>query len=310
VLNEVKNQTQVGKVVALFGEVLADIFPDQTILGGAPFNVTRHLNAFKLHPLLISRTGHDALNDELMQEMTRLGLDTSGMQNDLLYPTGQVKVIFENGNHRYEILPDQAYDHIHAGITHMITLALKPQLTYFGTLAQRGMESRLALDKFLSDGKSPSFLDINLRKPWYNKHTIKRSLLRADILKMNEEELEVIAGYFKLKGQDKVQIALILANQFQIKTVVVTDGASGCWMLNEERQLLTSRSVEIPQPLVDTVGAGDAFAAVFILGLISGWDMPLTLKRANQFASAICGIPGAAPQSLEFYSRFCNEWAL
>jgi fructokinase len=310
VQNEVTSHSQSGKVIALFGEILADIFPDQTILGGAPFNVTRHLNAFKLHPVLITRTGHDALHDELMQEMNRLGLDISGVQNGPFYPTGQVKVILENGNHRYEILPDQAYDHIHPGITHMITLALKPELTYFGTLAQRGMESRLALDKFLSDGKSPRFLDINLRKPWYNKHTIKRSLLRTDILKMNEEELDVIAQYFKLQGADKPQIARLLADQFEISKVVVTNGAEGCWMLDEDRKLLSTGPEEIGQPLVDTVGAGDAFAAVFILGLLSGWEMLLTLQRANQFASAICGIRGAAPQSLNFYTRFSNEWSL
>lgn len=309
-LNEVKSHSHSGKVVALFGEILADIFPDQTILGGAPFNVTRHLNAFKLHPVLITRTGNDVLRDELMREMNRLELDISGVQYDPLYPTGQVKVILENGNHRYEILPDQAYDHIHAGLTHMITMALKPDMTYFGTLAQRGMESRLALDKFLSDGKSPRFLDINLRKPWYNKHTIKRSLLRTDILKMNEEELDVIAQYFKVKGEDKPQIARLLADQFDISKVIVTNGDQGCWLLDEGRRLLSTGPGKIGQPLVDTVGAGDAFAAVFILGLLSDWDMQLTLLRANQFASAICGIRGAAPQSLDFYTRFRNEWLL
>ncbi len=309
-LNEVKSHSHSGKVVALFGEILADIFPDQTILGGAPFNVTRHLNAFKLHPVLITRTGNDVLRDELMREMNRLELDISGVQYDPLYPTGQVKVILENGNHRYEILPDQAYDHIHAGLTHMITMALKPDMTYFGTLAQRGMESRLALDKFLSDGKSPRFLDINLRKPWYNKHTIKRSLLRTDILKMNEEELDVIAQYFKVKGEDKPQIARLLADQFDISKVIVTNGDQGCWLLDEGRRLLSTGPGKIGQPLVDTVGAGDAFAAVFILGLLSDWDMQLTLLRANQFASAICGIRGAAPQSLDFYTRFRNEWSL
>ncbi|MES1988778.1 MAG: carbohydrate kinase [Pseudomonadota bacterium] len=309
-INELKGQEQTGKVIALFGEVLADIFPDQTILGGAPFNVTRHLGAFSVHPVLVTRVGHDELRDELMQEMNRLELDTSGVQTDSLYPTGQVKVILESGNHRYEILPDQAYDHIHSGLTHMVTLALKPELIYFGTLAQRGMESRLALDKFLSAGQSPRFLDINLRKPCYNKHNIKRSLQRTDILKMNEEELDVIAQYFKLKGENRPQIARILANEFEIKKVVVTCGAKGCWMLNDDRQLLYSEPVEISEPLVDTVGAGDAFAAIFILGLISKWDMSLTISRANQLASAVCTIRGAAPHSLEFYNRFRREWGL
>jgi fructokinase len=310
VINEVKRPIPTGKVIALFGEVLADIFHDQTVLGGAPFNVTRHLNAFRLHPILVTRIGQDELGDSLLDEMKRLQLDISGMQTDSLYPTGQVKVTFENGNHRYEILPNQAYDHIHLGRTHRVTLALKPALLYFGTLAQRGMESRLALDEFLSNDISPRFLDINLRKPWYNKHIIKRSLLCADILKVNEEELYIIAQYLKLNEQNNTQIARLLADEFEIKKVLVTDGPNGCWMLNEDRQLLTDKPLEVTQAIVDTVGAGDAFSAVFILGLISNWDMSLTLSRANQFAAAICGIRGAAPQSLEFYHRFQVDWGL
>lgn len=295
--------------IALFGEVLADIFPDKYVMGGAPFNVARHLNAFDLHPVLITRTGQDALKDELLQEMNAKNMDTKGVQHDPVYPTGQVKVTLTQGNASYDILPDQAYDFIHAGMTHMITMSIKPEITYFGTLAQRGVKSRLALDQFLSDGKSPRFLDINLRKPWYNKHTISRSLKRADIVKLNEEELTIVAQTLSIAGQDLQTKAIVLIKQFQLKEVIVTCGAEGAWTINLEG-ILTHVKAQAMLEMVDTVGAGDAFAAVYIVGLLKGWTVEDRLTRANAFASAICGVRGAVPEDPTFYQSFKQAWQL
>jgi fructokinase len=301
---------QEKKTVALFGEILADIFPDQSVLGGAPFNVARHLQVFNLHPVMISRTGNDVLRDDLLREMERLGMDTLGIQCDPAYPTGQVQVHIENGTHRFEILPEQAYDHIHAGVTHMLTMSIKPALMYFGTLAQRNMESRLALDQFLSDGKGLRFLDINLRSPWYNKHTIKRSLLRADVVKLNEDELEIVAHFFKIDTGTPEAKAKALLKQFDLKNLLVTCGEAGAWLLNSHFETCTTGPVQLASPVVDTVGAGDAFAAVFIVGLLNEWEMPVTLAHANTFAAAICGIRGGVPQHHDFYSPFKQAWNL
>jgi len=298
------------KTVALFGEVLADIFPDQSVLGGAPFNVARHLQAFGLHPVMISRTGNDALRDDLLREMDRLGMDKTGIQCDPTYPTGQVQVHMKDGGHSFEILPDQAYDHIHAGVTHMMIMSIKPELVYFGTLAQRGMESRLALDKFLADSKCPRFLDINLRSPWYNKHTVRRSLLRSDIVKMNEDELEIVSDYFKISGNTPLLKAEALLDQFELNCLLVTCGENGAWLINRLHEVFSTPPVENTQTMIDTVGAGDAFAAVFIIGLLNQWEMPVAMQRANQFAAALCGIRGGAPQNLDFYTPFKQAWHL
>lgn len=305
--NEIATNTQ--KVIGIFGEILADIFPDETVLGGAPFNVARHLQAFGLHPVMVSRTGHDALRIQLLQEMQRLNMDVSGLQIDAIYPTGQVKVHLTDTGHRFEILPDQAYDHIHAGITHMVTLALKPDLVYFGTLAQRGIRSRLALDNFLEDGKCPRFLDINLRAPFYNKHTISRSLQRSDIVKLNEEKLAIITKYFKIEAASPYDKANKLLTEFNIKQIIVTVGAEGAWMTNGEKVVKTNATVSQPV-MIDTVGAGDAFSAACILAHSFSWDDATTLNRANQFASAICGIRGGAPADLNFYQPFIQRWNL
>lgn len=298
------------KTVALFGEVLADIFPDQSVLGGAPFNVARHLQAFGLHPVMISRTGNDALRDDLLREMDRLGLDKTGIQCDPTFPTGQVQVHMKDGGHSFEILPDQAYDHIHAGVTHMMIMSLKPELVYFGTLAQRGMESRLALDKFLADSKCPRFLDINLRSPWYNKHTVRRSLLRSDIVKMNEDELEIVSDYFRISGKTLLLKAEALLDQFELNCLLITCGENGAWLVNRQHEVFSTSPAGNTLTVIDTVGAGDAFSAVFIIGLLNQWEMPVAMQRANQFAAALCGIRGGAPQDLDFYTTFKQAWHL
>lgn len=298
------------KEVALFGEILADIFPDKHVMGGAPFNVARHLNAFNLNPLLITRTGNDDLKNQLLHEMHSSGLNTAGVQHDPFHPTGQVTVELKNGNPSYTILPNQAYDYIHAGMTHMTIIANKPQLAYFGTLAQRALKSRLALDVFLSDGKCPKFLDVNLRKPWYDKHTISRSLLRSDIVKLNESELDEISQLCMLKGKNPPQKAIALLEKFEIKKVIVTCGPGGSWVIDDERNMIIAVPEDDEIKIEDTVGAGDAFSSVFILGLLEGWDTLLILQRANQFAKAICGIRGAVPSNLSFYSPFRLDWNL
>ncbi|OIQ96681.1 2-dehydro-3-deoxygluconokinase [mine drainage metagenome] len=304
------NQEVDKSTIALFGEVLADIFPDRSVLGGAPYNVARHLQVFGQHPVLVTRTGNDSLREAFLAEMTRLGMDDSGVQCDQIHPTGQVIVHLDESGHRFEILPDQAYDHIHAGVVHLITMATHPSMVYFGTLAQRSLESRLALDMFLSETKSPRFLDINLRDPWYDKHIIKRSLLRANIVKLNEEELQVIAGLFRLAGSGLRDYGLHLIEMFNLDCLLVTCGANGAWMLSRDGVETRSSGKALHGGLVDTVGAGDGFAAVCILGILGNWDADVMLDRANAFAAALCGVRGAMPQNRDFYVPFFEDQTL
>lgn len=299
-----------GHAVAIFGEVLADVFPDGSVLGGAPFNVARHLQAFGLHPVMITRIGQDELGRELLDEMQHLDMDISGVQIDPVNPTGQVKVNITETGHEFDILPAQAYDYIHAGVTHMVTMATKPDLVYFGTLAQRNMESRLAVDNFLNYGTSPRFLDINLRDPWYDKHTVRRSLLRADIVKLNNEELATLVNMLRLPGRTAQEHAAALIKRFNLDLLLVTEGEEGGWVMDNAGDISTVNGAEPPKTFADTVGAGDAFASAFILGILKGWPADITLERANQFAAALCGVRGAAPASADFYTPYKKAWQL
>lgn len=295
--------------IALFGEVLADVFPDKSILGGAPYNVARHLQAFGLEPLLITRVGCDALRDEFKADMARLHMDDSGVQYDLNHPTGQVLVQMAASGHQFDILPKQAYDFIHAGVAHLVTMKAHPSMVYFGTLAQRNLESRLALDSFLSKSHGSRFLDINLRAPWYDKHIIRRSVLRADIVKLNEDELQVVAGILHLVGADNRALGLNLLQRFNLKLLLVTDGDNGAWMLADDGSETQSAGHQLHGHMVDTVGAGDGFAAMCILGILKNWPADAMLHRANAFAAALCGVRGAAPADADFYQPFIEEIA-
>lgn len=292
----------------LFGEVLADIFPDRAVLGGAPFNVAWHLKAFGQNPVLITRLGLDTLRDEVLGAMSQNGMETLGIQCGNRYQTGRVQVHIEDGEHRFDILPMQAYDFIHPAVVRMIALSVHPVLVYFGTLAQRHDVSRRALKILLRSTVGAKFLDINLRAPWYDKKILRQSLQYADIVKLNTEELDVLAEMFALPGSNQQSQIKKLMDQFGLERVIVTCGEDGAWQLNRDGKRIGVGVKNGVARLVDTVGAGDGFAAVCILGSLRKWPMAKTLERANNFAAAICEIRGAIPDHADFYKSFSKEW--
>ncbi len=292
---------------ALFGEVLVDVFPDKSVIGGAPFNVARHLQALGEHPVLISRLGNDALGKRVMSEFSAHEMNTLGVQCSNRHPTGQVQVRLTSDGHHFDILPRQAYDFIHPSVARMISLSVNPKLVYFGTLAQRGEISSRALKALMRSTSAMKFLDINLRAPWYQKNILERSLHYANVVKLNKEELELLAGMFELEGVNAQAQGRELLNRFDLNQVLVTCGEEGAWLINQNNKAVTSPAHPLINS-VDTVGAGDGFAAVFILGTLRGWPMPVTLNRANSFASAVCGIRGAVPEQDVFYTPFIEEW--
>lgn len=294
--------------MVLFGEILADIFPERSVLGGAPFNVARHLKAFAQNPVLITRLGNDALRDKIMYTMSQNGMETLGVQSDKNHPTGQVKVRIEDGVNHFEILPLQAYDFIHPAVVRMTSLSVHPDLVYFGTMAQRHETSRLALKTLLRSTCAPKFLDINLRAPWYDEKILRQSLQFADIVKLNAEELRMLVEMLGVQGCTPQEQALALMNQFDIDQTVVTCGNEGAWQINRDGKKIEAGVKSPVANMVDTVGAGDGFAAVYIFGMLHRWSIPVTLERANAFAAAICGIRGAVPDLADFYGPFLKDW--
>jgi len=294
----------------LFGEMLADIFSDRIVPGGAPFNVARHLAAFGQNPLLVSRLGDDTLGARMLDGMNAWGMKTTGVQLDKKHPTGRVLVHIEDAGHHFEILPHQAYDFIDPASAAAATMAATPRMVYFGTLSQRHPDSRQALTQVLQNTQAPRFLDINLREPWYDERTVRFSLEQADIVKLNDEELRTLGTMFAVRESSPQEQAVALKSMFGIERVIVTCGAEGSWQVDQGGAFSSAAPESRSLHVLDTVGAGDAFAAACMLGMSLSWPVAVALKRASAFAAAICEIRGAVPENQDFYQPFFKEWKL
>jgi fructokinase len=212
-----------------------DVFPDRSVLGGAPFNVACHLRAFGMDPVLVTRTGSDTFHDRIINVMQDKGMDTVGVQKDTMHPTGQVAVHLKpDGDHHFEILDYQAYDFIDPVLSRLIGLNVRPRLMYFGTLAQRHEISRRALASLLDSAPATRMADLNLRKPWYDTQTIKRSLERAHIVKLNETELECIARALRIRATDEKQQGAELVKKYKLEALLVTRGAQASWLFDKQ----------------------------------------------------------------------------
>ena len=183
----------------VYGEVLFDRFPDRAVLGGAPFNVAWHLHGFGCNPLFISRIGNDDPGRQILQAMQDWGLDTTGLQTDSRFPSGGVVIKMSGTKHSFNILPDQAYDHIDPEQSRNALDKVAPSLFYHGSLIIRTEKLRLALDDLLTSLTCPIFVDINLREPWWRAEDLPPVLHRARWVKVNDEELEIIGGHYNLK---------------------------------------------------------------------------------------------------------------
>jgi len=289
--------------IVIFGEVLYDCFPDGSVVpGGAPFNVAWHLHAFGMSPLFVSRVGEDTLGRRILDAMQEWGMDTSGLQFDARHPTGRVEITLESGQPRFDILPGQAYDFIDAE-------ALPPvageTVLYHGSLALRREDSRKALERLRQETGGRVFLDVNMRSPWWSLDTVRGCLDAADWVKLNDDELAQLRPQTTDPGCAMREVLEAHA----LELLIVTRGAAGAVLMSatgEEADVAPSGRVAV----MDTVGAGDAFASVMLLGLTRGWPLPLTLERAQNFASAIVGVRGATVADPGFYRPHIDAWRL
>lgn len=289
-----------SKRPVVYGEVLYDCFEDGSrVLGGAPFNVAWHLSAFGAEPLFISRVGDDAMGRQIRDTMQQWGMSTAGLQLDSAYQTGEVRVTLQNGQPSYEIVADRAYDHISSkGIP-----PIDPALIYHGSLGLRASGSAETLAGILADSPAPVFLDINLRPPWWSESQVKGLLDKATWVKLNDDELvALLPGDGGLENR-----AGVLMDRHRLSRLIVTQGADGAFAIDRSEgrvQIRTERSVEI----VDTVGAGDGFTAVCLLGQLHGWPVGQTIERAHAFAALLVQQRGALLHDRAPYRQLIEDW--
>lgn len=283
--------------IAIFGEVLFDCFPTgEKVLGGAPFNIAWHLQALGDAPTLISKVGTDDLGKQIIKSALEWGLQADNIQLDPTHPTGQVSITVEDDEPHYLITPDCAYDFIDK---HLIQLPSPPEMLYHGTLALRNNTSRQTFEALAKTSGAPLFLDVNLREPWWCQAEVKQWLARATWVKLNIDELKTLGFSGKTIETDMHRFQA----EFNLEQVIVTRGAQGTIVLTRENQF-HQKTPDTLENFVDTVGAGDAFTAVYIHGLMSNWSIEKTLAAAQQFASQVIGIRGATSTDPAFYQRF------
>ena len=286
----------------IFGEVLFDCFPDgNSVLGGAPFNVAWHLQAFGMAPLVVSRIGDDDLGAHVESAMTDWSMSVVGLQHDSAHPTGSVDITFVDDEPRYRIVEHRAYDYIEAS-----ALPATPEecLLYHGTLALRNPVSREALHTLKARRTGTLFMDVNLRDPWWDRNDVLELVDDADWIKLNQDELSQLGNG---TGDMRKQADEFL-RAHGLSGLVVTLGDKGAVAITDKGQsaeVLPAQQLSV----VDTVGAGDAFTSVLITGLISGWPLEQTMQRAQAFASLIVERQGATVHDHGFYQAVLAHWA-
>ena len=294
-------------VILSIGEILFDHFPDRRRVGGAPFNFSYHLRKLGYPVRFVTRVGDDPEGQVLADLLARSGFSAGDLQLDERYPTGRVKVSLDGkGVPAFEILTDVAFDHLEMTATVQAVLHQGPGLVYFGTLLQRSGQGQRFMEKVFAAGQGAArFLcDVNLRPGCYTRDTVAESLHRADILKLNAEELaEIAAMFWTAPAPDHP--CQRLREEFGIELVSLTRGEEGSEIFSERGRFATG---PVPPPAMeDTVGAGDAYAAVLAIGYLEKWDPGRILSVASRFAADICGLPGALPEDDAFYLKYAKE---
>ena len=291
------------KYVVGIGEALFDCLPEGRKLGGAPANFAYHVSQFGLNGCAISAIGDDELGEEIVETFEKVGL------NHVLpivpQPTGTVKVTLdEKGIPQYDICLGVAWDNIPL-TDEMLAIARDAQAICFGSLAQRSEKSRQTIHAFLDAAPKDALrvFDINLRQQWYTADVIAESLSRANILKINDEELDVVATMLlgvpsepgKLIAEDAEKTRLVcrdLIAKYDLRMLILTCGAIGSYVFTAEDESY----VQTPKVKVaDTVGAGDSFTATFVAQTLLGKPMREAHEKAVAVSAFVCTQNGAMP---------------
>ena len=275
------------------GEVLWDLLPAGKQLGGAPANFACHAHALGADALVVSRVGNDALGQEILARLRALGLRTDGITVDPAAPTGTVSVVLDpHGKPTFTIHEKVAWDSIEAG-RDIMDEASQADAICFGTLAQRNPRARAAIRALLqvTPPTALRILDLNLRPPFWSQELILESLELANVVKLNDDELSVVAKLFGLAGDDSSQLRQ-LAARFEFKAVALTKGANGSSLL-VGGQLVNRPGSKLK--IVDTVGAGDSYTAALALGLLAAYEPGRIVEDAHRLAEHVCTQPGATP---------------
>lgn len=284
-----ENRTVVG-----IGEVLWDILPDGKRIGGAPANFAYHVSQFGLQSLVVSAIGDDALGQEIIGTFRDKSLNS--LISIVPYPTGTVQVELDMaGIPQYIIKEGVAWDYI-PFTPELEALARNTCAVCFGSLAQRSMVSRNTINRFIDtmpkDNGTLIVFDANLRQSFYSEDVLEQSMMRCNILKINDEELPTVCRISGIIESDPESQCRALLNRYNLKILILTCGVNGSYIFTHDaKSFLPTPQVEV----ADTVGAGDSFTAAFTASILSGLPVPVAHRKAVDVSAFVCTQNGAMP---------------
>ncbi len=278
-------------IVVGIGELLWDVLPTGKKAGGAPINFVYHATQLGAEGYAISAVGKDELGEEIVQELDNNHIAHCIESVD--YPTGTVEVTLEKGIPTYNIIENVAWDHIPVS-SKAIEIVKEAKAICFGTLAQRNMDSQKALTELLSYAPEDAlrFFDINIRQNYYSKELILDLLEKANILKINDEELEMLRPMMGLEGDYEVCCKALL-EKYGLKYVILTAGSKFSAIYStDENSVIGTPKVAV----ADTVGAGDSFSGAFVYSILAGKSLKEAHRKAVNTAAFVCSKEGAWPE--------------
>lgn len=285
------------EILVGLGEILWDVFPEGKVLGGAPANFAYHVSQFGLNGYAISAIGKDTLGDEILQTLDNKTLNFHLEKVD--FPTGTVQVTLSGkGIPQYEICEGVAWDNIPYS-KEIEALAKRTKAVCFGSLAQRNDISQNTINQFLDNvpENTIKIFDINLRQHFYSKELIDNSLKKCNMLKINDEEVILVAGLYGLGDLSEMETARYLMQTYQLNMLVLTKGVDGSYVFTPNKTSF------LPTPIVEvtnTVGAGDSFTAGLVASLLKGKSIKESHQKAVEISAFVCTQQGAMPQIPDF----------
>ncbi len=294
------------KRITAIGEILFDVYPERRKLGGAPFNFIYHVRKLTAQGNFISRIGKDEFGNEIISFLKDNGFSLAGIQIDEEHKTGIAKpVLSDDKIPEWSIEEYSAYDFIEYN-SEVEKIIEETACIYFGTLAQRNPKSRGTIQKIFNQKNKIFFCDLNIRQNFYSPELIEQCLNAADVLKLNSDEMKLVNEIILKEKFDESKTPEKIKEKFGIDLLCITNGSEGARIFGEEK--VSVYSVKIPEDeLVDTVGAGDAFASILCIGYLKEWNVERINKLASEFAGGIVKINGALPGDDSIYEKFKNK---
>jgi len=290
--------------VICFGEILWDLLPEGARIGGAPLNVCYHLNRAGIKSSIVSKIGQDEFGRQLLTELNDLAVNVGYLIQSNVYPTSTVEVSLDkNGTPTYSIVENVAWDYIEydSNVAAEITEA---DAFVFGSLVARNTVSYATLLRYLDSSKY-NVMDINLRAPFYSKERIFSLLNYVNLLKINDEEIEILRKWLEIDYSDEEVVCQYLIDKFpKLKEIILTKGSKGAFYFSSvDRDSIGVYEVKVK----DTIGAGDSFLAGFLAKRLTGGSVKEALDQAALISAFIASTSGANPiysgQDLEHFKN-------